>query len=96
VAAQNRLGPAGAVRAASCVERLGDPTGLIVNACSELGGDARGSGPAMWRLILDIAAICALAWLLARVGLQALLGLSGRPLTIWPLPVERATRTDAR
>ena len=42
----------------------------------------------MWnprRLVLNIEAICGLAWLLALVGLQALLGLNGRPPeTVWP------------
>jgi hypothetical protein len=42
----------------------------------------------MWnlrRLVLNIEAICALAWLLALVGIEALLGLNGRPPeTLWP------------
>jgi hypothetical protein len=42
----------------------------------------------MWnprRLVLNIEAICGLAWLLALVGLQALLGLNGRlPVTVLP------------
>jgi hypothetical protein len=42
----------------------------------------------MWnprRLVLNVEAIGALAWLLAIVGLQALLGLNGRPpVTVWP------------
>ena len=39
----------------------------------------------MWnpqRLVLHIEAICALAWLLALVGLEALLGLNKRPPVI--------------
>jgi hypothetical protein len=42
----------------------------------------------MWnprRLGLNIEAICGLVWLLAVVGLQALLGRNGRPPeTMWP------------
>jgi hypothetical protein len=41
----------------------------------------------MWnprRLVLNIEAICALTWLLALVGFEALLGLNGRaPEIVW-------------
>jgi hypothetical protein len=42
----------------------------------------------MWsprRLVRNVEAICALAWLLALVGFEALLGLNRRPpVTVWP------------
>ena len=42
----------------------------------------------MWtprKLVLNVEAFCALAWLLALVGFEALLGLNGRaPEIVWP------------
>jgi hypothetical protein len=48
------------------------------------------------RLVLNIEAICALAWLLALVGFEALLGLNGRPpVTVLPREASTAPRASS-
>jgi hypothetical protein len=52
----------------------------------------------MWnprRLVLNIEAIGALAWLLTLVGFEALLGLNGRlPQTVWPREADTQVQSE--